>query len=60
MFSSHQLDLVERLCDRVGIVRSGHMEACGSIEELRSSGADHLIVDHSRRPGHLGHRRCPA
>ncbi|HJP80234.1 MAG TPA: ATP-binding cassette domain-containing protein [Pseudonocardiaceae bacterium] len=44
VFSSHQLDLVERLCDRVGIVRSGHMEACGSIEELRSSGTDHLIV----------------
>ena len=44
VFSSHQLDLVERLCDRVGIVRSGHMEACGSIEELRSAGADHLIV----------------
>jgi len=44
MFSSHQLDLVERLCDRVGIVRGGHMEACGTIEELRSGGADHLVV----------------
>ncbi len=44
VFSSHQLDLVERLCDRVGIVRGGHMEACGSIEELRSAGADHLVV----------------
>jgi ABC-2 type transport system ATP-binding protein len=44
VFSSHQLDLVERLCDRVGIVRSGHMEACGSIEELSSTGADHLAV----------------
>jgi len=27
LFSSHQLDLVERLCDRVGIVRSGQMVA---------------------------------
>jgi ABC-2 type transport system ATP-binding protein len=44
VFSSHQLDLVERLCDRVGIVRSGHMEACGSIDELTSTAADHLIV----------------
>ncbi|HEY2694430.1 MAG TPA: ATP-binding cassette domain-containing protein [Pseudonocardiaceae bacterium] len=44
VFSSHQLDLVERLCDRVGIVRSGHMEACGSIDELRSTAADHLIL----------------
>jgi ABC-2 type transport system ATP-binding protein len=44
VFSSNQLDLVERLCDRVGIVRSGHMEACGSIDELLSAGSDHLIV----------------
>ena len=37
IFSSHQLDLVERLCDRVGIIRSGQMEALGTIEELRST-----------------------
>src|SRR3569833_2114442 len=30
VFSSHQLDLVERLCDRVGIVRSGQMVALGT------------------------------
>ncbi|OKL53565.1 ABC transporter ATP-binding protein [Bowdeniella nasicola] len=35
IFSSHQLDLVERLCDRVGIVRNGLMVACGTIDELR-------------------------
>ncbi|GAA2721921.1 ABC transporter ATP-binding protein [Cellulomonas aerilata] len=35
IFSSHQLDLVERLCDRVGIVRSGQVEALGTIDELR-------------------------
>ncbi|WP_324650667.1 ABC transporter ATP-binding protein [Georgenia sp. H159] len=35
IFSSHQLDLVERLCDRVGIVRAGQMVALGSREELR-------------------------
>jgi ABC-2 type transport system ATP-binding protein len=44
VFSSHQLDLVERLCDRVGIVRSGHMVACGAIDELRSGGTDTLVV----------------
>jgi len=38
LFSSHQLDLVERLCDRVGIVRSGKLTACGSLEELRGKG----------------------
>ena len=35
IFSSHQLDLVERLCDRVGIVRAGQMVAVGTKEELR-------------------------
>ena len=35
IFSSHQLDLVERLCDRVGIVRAGKMVAVGTKEELR-------------------------
>lgn len=35
VFSSHQLDLVERLCDRVGIVRAGQMVALGTITELR-------------------------
>ncbi|HKS49195.1 MAG TPA: ATP-binding cassette domain-containing protein [Amycolatopsis sp.] len=45
VFSSHQLDLVERLCDRVGIVRSGRMEACGTVDELRSGGTTRLLVD---------------
>jgi ABC-2 type transport system ATP-binding protein len=44
VFSSHQLDLVERLCDRVGIVRSGQMEACGTIDELRAGGTEQLVV----------------
>ena len=38
VFSSHQLELVERLCDAVGIVRAGRIVASGSVEELRSRG----------------------
>jgi ABC-2 type transport system ATP-binding protein len=38
VFSSHQLDLVERLCDSVGIVQDGRMVATGSVEELRAHG----------------------
>lgn len=38
VFSSHQLDLVERLCDRVGIASLGKIAAEGTIDELRSSG----------------------
>lgn len=37
IFSSHQLDLVERLCHRVGIIKSGRMVAEGTIAELRQT-----------------------
>ncbi|MEC3979401.1 ABC transporter ATP-binding protein [Amycolatopsis sp. H20-H5] len=50
VFSSHQLDLVERLCDRVGIVRSGRMEADGTVAELRAGGAVRLLVDAPEAP----------
>ena len=36
IFSSHQLELVERLCDRVGIISAGRMVAVGTVDELRS------------------------
>ncbi|MER7013988.1 ATP-binding cassette domain-containing protein [Saccharopolyspora sp. NPDC000359] len=45
VFSSHQLDLVQRLCDRIGIVRSGRMMATGSVAELRDQGPVTLVVD---------------
>jgi ABC-2 type transport system ATP-binding protein len=45
LFSSHQLDLVQRLCDRVGIVRAGRMVACGTVEELRGGGPEQVVVD---------------
>ncbi|MEU4800915.1 ATP-binding cassette domain-containing protein [Actinosynnema sp. NPDC023587] len=52
VFSSHQLDLVERLCDRVGIVRNGSLVACGTVDELRAGGAVQLVVDApGARPG---------
>ncbi|GAB2971024.1 ATP-binding cassette domain-containing protein [Amycolatopsis acidiphila] len=50
VFSSHQLDLVQRLCDRVGIVRSGQMVACGTVDELRAGGAVRLVVDVPQAP----------
>ncbi|MDC7122046.1 ATP-binding cassette domain-containing protein [Cellulomonas fimi] len=45
IFSSHQLELVERLSDRVGIVRAGSMVAVGGIDELRSTGDRRWVVD---------------
>ncbi|RZQ63309.1 ABC transporter ATP-binding protein [Amycolatopsis suaedae] len=52
VFSSHQLDLVERLCDRVGIIRSGRMVATGSVGELTADAAVRLrIVAPGATPG---------
>jgi ABC-2 type transport system ATP-binding protein len=45
LFSSHQLDLVERICDRVGIVRDGTMVACGTVDELRRGGPTRIAID---------------
>jgi ABC-2 type transport system ATP-binding protein len=38
VFSSHQLELVERLCDAVAIIRDGHLVAKGTVDELRARG----------------------
>jgi len=52
VFSSHQLDLVERLCDRIGIIAGGHMVAVGSVEELTASaGAELEVVAPQAEPG---------
>jgi ABC-2 type transport system ATP-binding protein len=37
VFSSHQLELVERLCDSVVLINRGRVVTQGSIEELRAS-----------------------
>jgi ABC-2 type transport system ATP-binding protein len=50
VFSSHQLDLVERLCDRVGIVNKGRMVACGTVDELRGGAPAELVVHAPRAP----------
>ncbi|MEU7042829.1 ATP-binding cassette domain-containing protein [Streptomyces varsoviensis] len=50
LFSSHQLELVERLCDRVGIVRGGTMVACGTVEELRAGTQDRLYIEVAGAP----------
>jgi len=36
LFSSHQLELVEQLCDRVVILEEGRMLASGTLTELRA------------------------
>ncbi|MGO3325037.1 ABC transporter ATP-binding protein [Gordonia sp. (in: high G+C Gram-positive bacteria)] len=50
IFSSHQLDLVQRLCDRVGIIGKGRMRASGTVDELRARGGVRLRVDAPAAP----------
>jgi ABC-2 type transport system ATP-binding protein len=40
IFSSHQLELVERLCEAVAIINRGRLVAAGRVDELRSSGGE--------------------
>jgi len=39
LFSSHQLDIVERLCDDLVVIADGEIRASGSREQLRSEHA---------------------
>ncbi len=45
IFSSHELELVERICDRVGIIDQGRMLACGTVAELRAGGRERRWID---------------
>src|SRR5689334_15172415 len=38
-FSSHIMEVVERLCSRVGIINQGSLVAEGTLQELRERGA---------------------
>ena len=52
VFSSHQLELVERLCESVAIVKDGRLVASGRVEELRERGR--------QRPDRAGRGRAAA
>jgi ABC-2 type transport system ATP-binding protein len=42
--SSHDLDEVERICDRVGIVRDGRLVAVEDVEDMRGRALRHVSV----------------
>jgi ABC-2 type transport system ATP-binding protein len=44
VFSSHQLDLVEHLCEEVAIVDHGRLVASGAVAELARGGTPRLVV----------------
>ncbi len=45
LFSSHQLELVERLCDDVAIIKAGRLVAAGAVDELRRKGGRRITVE---------------
>jgi ABC-2 type transport system ATP-binding protein len=44
LFSSHQLDQVEELCEEVTIIDHGRLVASGTVDELATSGDRRLVV----------------
>lgn len=38
-FSTHVLDVAEKLCDKVAIIKQGRMVRCGTMEEVKGSGS---------------------
>jgi ABC-2 type transport system ATP-binding protein len=45
VFSSHQLDLVEDICEDVAIINRGRLALAGSVRELKAAGSRHLVVE---------------
>jgi len=43
LFSSHQLELVERLCESVVLIHRGRIVAAGRIDELRAASGRRLV-----------------
>ncbi|MFB1050238.1 ATP-binding cassette domain-containing protein [Paraliobacillus sp. JSM ZJ581] len=53
LLSSHILSEVERLCDRVGIIRQGKMIETGSLDELRHLTRVRLVVETKKELANL-------
>ncbi len=53
VFSSHQLELVERLCDAVAIIDGGRLVAAGRVADLRSTNGRSLFRIRVDAPDHV-------
>jgi ABC-2 type transport system ATP-binding protein len=42
-FSTHIMEVAERLCDRIGIIHEGRLIACGTLAELRAGAAARTV-----------------
>ena len=44
LYTTHDMDEAERLCNRIAIVQAGHVVACGTLDELREEARQKDIV----------------
>ncbi|MGH2526698.1 MAG: ABC transporter ATP-binding protein, partial [Actinomycetota bacterium] len=59
VFSSHQLELVERLCDSIVLIHRGRVVAAGGIDRLRASDSRRLVRIEVGAPNALWLDRLP-
>ena len=43
LFSTHVLEVAEQVCDRIAILKKGHLIYCGSVEDLRKDHPDQSL-----------------
>lgn len=53
--SSHVLEEVEALCDRVGILRSGKLVELGTLAQMRHLSAVSVVATFDNEPPNIGH-----
>ena len=44
-FSTHVLDVAEKICDRVAIINKGKLVLCGNIDEIRAAKGDESLEE---------------
>jgi ABC-2 type transport system ATP-binding protein len=57
--SSHELDEVQRVCDRVGIIRDGRLVAVENVEEITGRAYRHVTLEFADRVDPDEFRRLP-
>ena len=57
--SSHELDEVERACDRVGIIREGRLVAVENVAEITGRSFRHVTIDFAHPVDPAEFRRIP-
>ena len=50
-FSTHIMEVAEKLCDRIGIIHKGRLVACGTMEELKALDRTSRAVARRDLPG---------